>query len=134
MFLAILKGLNHWFALAAFWGYLIAFALAFTMVVVVFPVGALFMLFAAIFTLPVVVGVSMSLAALERAWMRRWLRASRCPECHAEASVHRWVRPDIAFEDESLRGPQDPPCYECGRCGALFSESGEGVPGPLAAA
>lgn len=141
MALHLLRLVNHWFALAAFWGYLAAFALAFTMVIVFFPVGALLLLFIGIFTLPVVVFISLTLGAWERAWSRRWLRVARCPMCRSIASIERVCQDAGSGEsasaealDAARRNPGDPPCYECGRCGAFFAESGEGVEPPLAAA
>jgi len=150
MALHLLRLVNHWFAIAAFWGYLAAFALAFTMVIVFFPVGALLLLFVAIFSLPIVVVVSLTLSAWERAWCRRWLRSARCPTCQHTESVERLVTVRAgdgasggasdrtgdadAAADAQMRNPEDPPCYECRRCGAFFSASGEGVESPVAVA
>lgn len=144
MGLHLLRQFNRWFALAAFWSYLVAFALAFTMVVIFFPVGALVLLFAGILILPVVVFVSIALGAWERAWCRRWLRAERCPACRAVGSIGAWPAeasdprgrdgasaPMRDDDERSLRNPDDAPCYECRRCGAFFAASGEGVESPL---
>lgn len=134
MALRLLRLLNHWFTLAVFWSYLVAFALAFTMVLVFFPVGALALLLGGIFTLPAVVIVSLGLSAWERAWCRRWLRAERCPQCGCESAIHHWSGTTFAEEDLSLRNEGERPSYECRRCGALFAASGEGAEAPLAAA
>lgn len=137
MGLALLQIVRRWYALAAFWGYIAAFAVAFTMVIVFFPPGALAILFVSLLTLPVVVGVSLGLSRWERAWSLKWLRLDRCPHCRGETVIHEWHRdalappldPDAHFLNEDL-----PPRYECGRCGALFAASGEAVDVPLAAA
>ncbi|MBM4112285.1 MAG: hypothetical protein FJ253_02750 [Phycisphaerae bacterium] len=136
MALQILRLINRWFALMAFWGYLAAAAIAFTMVIVFFPAGALALLFAALLTLPVVVIISTGMGWWERAWCRRWLRVARCPNCREEQSVvslaeeHRLADEahlGHAPDDESTRPPQERASYECRRCGACFAESGAAV-------
>lgn len=147
MALRILRFINHWFSLAAFWGYLAAVALAFTMVIVFFPVGALALLFAGLLLLPVVVGISTGMGSWERAWCRRWLRAARCPSCLATESVGPLRDAPGAlggahFGVEASTGPApgdewlnsgEPARYACRRCGACFAESGCAVESPFAA-
>lgn len=142
MALRILRLVNHWFALAAFWGYLAAVAIAFTMVIVFFPVGALIMLFGGLLALPLVVAISTCMGWWERAWCRRWLQRSRCPNCLETGAVEvadttaRRVTPDgggAAPDDDSPFRDSESPRYECRRCGACFAESGAGVESFLAA-
>lgn len=134
MALRLLRFVNKWFALAAFWTYLAAAAVAFCMVIVFFPVGALALLFAALLTLPFVVAFSTGLGWWERAWSRRWLRSARCPRCLAGDVVRAVTDPQPQVADGQERWRRSPPpSYECLRCGAFFDASGAEAEAPLAA-
>jgi len=140
MALRLLRLVNKWFALAAFWTYLAAVALAFTMVIVFFPVGALALLFAGLLTLPVVVAISTGMSWWERAWCRRWLRSARCPCCLESQAVHGTGAGEIGAGSASTAVNDDEPWrtfeiprYECRRCGAFFDATGAEAEAPLTA-